>query len=232
MLLKRFLNFAVLLLVLVNLSGCLWGNGEGYGNKPKNDPTPSGNSAPPEEGTFYEIDPNYECPDTHAKTAYRRAIELRRDGTVILSNACASATTTLAWVDLELSITRQFLGYRDGVFEKRSAPPTVGNAEETYAEAFCVHPANNGSGYAEIIIKNSQLSGYPMAAIKLWNSELTELAHSVSRTQDQNDIVYEGSDVLLRIETTPLQNGPFKFNGTLELTLSNEPFNMLCRILK
>lgn len=219
--LKRLLEILVQLCLVLLLPGCLWGNGEGYGNKP------IGNSTVTlANGTYYEIVPGFQC-------AYKRAIEIQ-DNQISLRDGCTNTSQLISSDLLETDLYQNYIGYEEGIFEKRTTPPDSGNSTESYAEAFCTQALPSVDSYVEVIVKKSGLASNPSAELTAWNGQLLKETHSVQRTDGVEERIYESQDFSLRISQLPLAVQPSKYRGEVVFTeggiLVTRELN--CRMLK
>ena len=110
------MKWILITLLTVSLAGCLFGNAEGYGNRPN----AKANTAPPANSqtyyTYYLLDPEYQCTvagDTKTVPSYRQSIQIfsEKQTAYLLGDRCKPTKVEIPMNEIMVSGSQQYIGY-------------------------------------------------------------------------------------------------------------------------
>lgn len=202
------------------------GNADGYDGKP--DP-----------GTYYRVVPDLRCGSTPSVFGEMTVDASGATVKTLDPKSCATITTNLSLGSLEQSaLNRAVVGYGEGIFEKRDAPPSVDERSELVVETWCRLEGSAPDSGVDVVVRvdaaNERASSTLFVNTKDANGNaITDRPApvAVTRSLQRTSLGYHSDSFELSLDLAALATGAIKVPGTLRAKVADRSISgaVTCR---
>ena len=221
---RKFGQAFLLTLATLLLSGCLYGNGETYGDKPKNpapssSPSPNSNSS---ETDYYQIDPSYQC-ELNGKliSSYQDHIKVKSSGIFSLGDLCHSQSRIIDSKEISFSANQQLLIWRDLIYTLFVDPPTQVQLLTKPYFSYCKSEDSLSSPF-DILIANETSNHLYLVQLRYFGAPTSSgFLITVMRNETASEDLFQTTGFNVNILKLPASR---ETDGSLQGTIQQKTF--------